>query len=175
MRTIRTLLLGIVMTVSLVDVPAACGDKFIRIGRELRFGRYIAVHPASILIYGPPGSAPSRIVDFAAILKRAGHSATVISSPGDLSSALRSGRFDLVLAGLAQAEEVARLTRGAPSPPDILPVLIKPRAVDIAAAEALSPCRINASAPHRNDALAEIDHRMELRLGVAPLSIRERR
>ena len=164
MRTISTLLLAAALSTTAVEVLAACGDKFIRIGRELRYGRYVAVYPAAILVYGPTNSAPFRIADLPTVLKRAGHSATVVTGSAELSSALSSGKFDLVLAGLDQAEEVVRQARLAPSHPDIVPVLIKPGASEMAAAKALSPCLINVPAAHKNDALAEIDHRMELRL-----------
>ena len=168
MRTITTLLLTVVLSSAATDGLSACGDKFIRIGRQLRYGRYVALYPATILVYGPANSAPFRIADLPAVLKRAGHSATVVTQPEELSSALRSAKFDLVLAGLDHAEEVLRQTRVAPSHPDILPVLINPRPAEKAAAKALSPCIINAPAEQKNEALAQIDHRMELRLKGNP-------
>ena len=93
-----------------------------------------------------------------------GHTAVVVSKPEALAAALRSGKFDLVLTGMGDAGEVVRQTRDAPSRPDVMPVLIEPRRSDTAAAKALSPCMINVPSAHKNDALAEIDHRMELRL-----------
>jgi hypothetical protein len=164
MRIITTVLLVIAMWAAAADLLSACGDKFIRIGRQLRYGRYVAVYPASILVYGPSRSAPARIPDLPAALKRAGHSTTVVTSPEQLSTALRTGKFDLVLAGLEEATEVVRQARIVPSQPDVVPVLIKPTKSDEKAAQAVSTCRVNASAPHKNDALAEIDHQMELRL-----------
>lgn len=164
MRTITTLLLAMAMSAAASDVLSACGDKFIRIGRQLRYGRYVAMYPASILIYGPSRSAPARIPELPMALKRAGHSATVVTSAEQLSAALRSGKFDLVLAGLEHAQEAVREARLAPSRPDVVPVLIKPSEADEESAKSVSTCRVNASAPHKNDALAEIDHKMELRL-----------
>jgi len=164
MRTIFTLVLTGLMSAAAVDVLHACGDKFIRIGREVRFGRYVAVYPAAILVYAPVGSAPWRVADLPSVLKRAGHAPTVVTSPAEMSAALRGGKFDLVLVGLAQADEVSTEARAASSHPDLLPVLVKGTADQIAKAKTFGTCRIEATAPHRNDALAEIDHRMELRL-----------
>lgn len=167
MRTIGTLLLTSVLATSAVEMLTACGDKVIRVGREIQYGRYVAIYPARILVYGPPRSAPARLPELPALLKRAGHSATVISKPEDLAAALRSADFDIVLTGMDHADDVARQARTTTSRPDVMPVLIEPRAAETAAAKALSPCVINVRAVHKNDALAEIDHRMELRLKAA--------
>ena len=164
MRRMTSGMLALALAVAVGEGLSACGDKFLRIGRELRFGRYVAIYPATILIYAPPKSAPARVSDLSTVLKRAGHATTVVQTSADLASTLRPGRFDLVLAGLDQASEVTREARLAASHPDVMPVLIAPRQPEMAAAKSLSTCLINASAPHRNDALAEIDHRMELRL-----------
>ena len=167
MRPTVTFLLTAALSISAVELLTACGDKFIRIGREGRYGRYVAVYPAQILIYGPDRSAPSRLPELPDLLKRAGHSARVISRQEDLGPALRAGNFDLVLTGIAQADEVTRQVRAVPSRPDVMPVLIEPPPAEMASAKALSPCMINVPAVHKNDALAEIDHRMELRLKAA--------
>lgn len=145
-----------------VDV-SACGDKFLRIGRSMRYGRYAAAYPASILVYSPRNSVPARVTDLAATLKRAGHTPTVASDLAALSSAVGAGRFDIVLSGLAQADDVRRLAEAAPSRPDVMPVIFEGNPADEEAALAISTCRIGLPGKHRNDALAEIDHKMELR------------
>jgi len=145
-----------------VDV-AACGDKFLRVGRSMRYGRYAAAYPASILVYSPRHSVPARVTDLAAVLKRAGHQPLVVADEDALTAALTSGTYDLVLAGLAQSDEVLRLSMAAASRPDVMPVIFSGHAADEAAAARISTCRIMLPGAHRNDALAEIDHRMELR------------
>jgi hypothetical protein len=164
MRAAAAFVFTAVLAVAAVGIVEACGDKFIRIGREIRFGRYVAIHPARILVYGPARSAPSRLPELPELLTRAGHTAVVVSKLEELGPALRSGRFDLVLTGLNDAGDVARQTRDVPARPDVMPVLIEARPSETAAAKALSPCMINVPSAHKNDALAEIDHRMELRL-----------
>ena len=96
MRAAAAFVLTAVLTTAAVGITEACGDKFIRIGREIRYGRYVAIHPATILVYGPARSAPSRLPELPDLLKRAGHTAVVVSKPEALAAALRSGKFDLV-------------------------------------------------------------------------------
>ncbi len=143
---------------------SACGDKFLRIGRSVRFGRYGAFYPGSILIYAPATSAPARIKDLAKVIKRAGHrEVVVVTGLADLAAAMASRKYDLVLTGLAESAAVSRQVLAAPSRPDILPVVVRPTKADLAMALALSACVIDASSGHRNDALAQIDCRMEFR------------
>lgn len=145
---------------------SACGDKFLRIGRSMRYGRYAAAYPAAILLYSPRNSVPARVTDLAATLKRAGHRPTVVTDAAALTAALSAGAVDLVLTGLAQADDVAVAVRQAPSHPDVVPVIFSGNKADEAAAEAISTCRVELPGQHRNDALAEIDHKMELRLAA---------
>lgn len=145
---------------------SACGDKFLRIGRSVRYGRYAAAYPAAILVYSPRNSVPARVTDLATVLKRAGHRPTVITQPADLAAALTAGAFDVLLTGIAQADDVLRQAAAAPSRPHVVPVIFEGNPADEAAAAAISTCRIQLPGRHRNDALAEIDHKMELRVAA---------
>jgi hypothetical protein len=141
---------------------SACGDKYNRIGRVTPFGKYVALHRAAILVYAPKNSAPAR-TDLTSVLKKAGHYPLVVADAPALSAALTSGKYDLVLAGLPDAKLLAATIGQSGSSPGIVPVLIKPSKTEIDAALALSSCLLDLS-EHKNEALAEIDHRMELRL-----------
>jgi hypothetical protein len=141
---------------------SACGDKYNRIGRVTPFGKYVALHRAAILIYAPKNSAPSR-TDLTSVLKKAGHYPLVVADAPALSAAMASGKYDLVLAGLPDAKLLAAGIGQSSGSPAIVPVLIKPTKAEIDAALALSSCLLDLSA-HKNEALEEIDHRMELRL-----------
>jgi len=167
MRHALTLVLTLAVVATWAADLSACGDKFLRIGRSMRYGRYAAAYPASILIYSPRNSVPARVTDLAAVLKRAGHTPTVVTQSSELATALASGKFDLVLTGLAQSEDVLRETKAASSRPGVVPVIFEGNKADEAAAEAISTCRIQLPGQHRNDALAEIDHKMELRVAEA--------
>lgn len=167
MRPVLTLLLAACLAfLSAVDL-SACGDKFLRIGRSMRYGRYAAAYPATIVLYSPRNSVPARVTDLAAVLKRAGHRPTVVTQPTELSEALAAGKVDLVLTGVAQSDEVLRQVALAPSRPGVVPVVFEGNKADEAAAEAISTCRIQLPGQHRNDALSEIDHKMELRQAAA--------
>ena len=108
----------------------------------MRYGRYVAMYPASILVYAPRDSTPARVTDLATVLKRAGHFPVLVTQPADLPSAIASGEYDLVLAGLEQATEVLRHATVSPSAPAIVPVLLNPTDGAVAAAKALSTCII---------------------------------
>ena len=167
MRTAVTIVLAaICVSVSVADL-AACGDKFLRIGRSMRYGRYAAAYPASIVVFSPRNSVPARVTDLSATLKRAGHRPVVVFDAAGLAAALSGGAVDLVLTGLAQADLAAAAAREAPSRPGIVPVIFEGNPADEAAAMALSTCHIALPGQHRNDALAEIDHKMELRQAAA--------
>ena len=43
MHTVSKLFVAVVLASTLTQSVQACGDKFIRIGREVRFGRYVAI------------------------------------------------------------------------------------------------------------------------------------
>ncbi len=163
MRYALTLLLTLAVTSLWVVDLSACGDKFLRIGRSMRYGRYAAAFPATIVIYSPRNSVPARVTDLAAVLKRAGHRPMMVTQPAELSATLASGKVDLVLMGVAQSDEVMRAVALAPSRPGVVPVIFEGNKADEAAAEAISTCRIQLPGQHRNDALSEIDHKMELR------------
>ena len=140
----------------------ACGDKHNRIGRATPFGKYVAVHRAAILVYAPHNSAPAR-ANLTSVLKKAGHYPLVVADAVALSAAMASGKYDLVLAGLADAQRLAAATPRSGSSPSVVPVLIKATTKEIDAALALSSCLLDLS-EHQNVALEEIDHRMKLRL-----------
>lgn len=141
---------------------AACGDKYNRIGRVTPLGKYVAMHRAAILVYAPNNSLPSRS-DLTSVLKKAGHYPLVVADAGALSAAIASGKYDLVLAGLADAQSLAAKIGGSGRSPSIVPVLIKPTRKEIDAALTLSSCLLDL-AEHKNLALEEIDHVMGLRL-----------
>jgi hypothetical protein len=97
MRRIAIIIISLLF-VCLSDTTAfACGDKFLLVGRGARYQRgYTAVHPASILLYASTPATSQRSLQSA--LKLAGHRVVVAATRGELDAALRSGRFDLVLA-----------------------------------------------------------------------------
>jgi len=104
------------------QVASACGDKFLAIGRGVRFQRaYAAIHPASILIVFPPTSVKTAAVRdprLMTALKMAGHRVQTVQQPANLAGAMARTPHDIVLvekADAAAAREAAT-ANGQPQP-----------------------------------------------------------
>jgi hypothetical protein len=120
----------IVVAVAIAAAPAAwrpveaCGDKFLLVGRGVRFQRaYAAVHPANILIYARPTTSADRAIrdpQFQKSLRQAGHQVSVIEDSTLFQHALQLSTFDIVLADLVEAPAIDSLVASAPSHPKIL-------------------------------------------------------
>lgn len=143
---------------------SACGDKFLRIGRSARFRGYAAVHPSSILIYTPASSTPAGVKELEALLKRAGHKPLAVKNGSSLSQLLAATKFDVVIADYADVGRIKAELRLVASEPGLLPILHKPTKAVAAEAEKEYHCLLRPDAMSKHDALAEIDHLMELRL-----------
>ena len=88
-------------------VVSACGDKFLTVGRGVRFQHaYAAIHPASILIVLPPKSVKDAAVRDARLvtaLKMAGHRVETVQKPANLMEALARSPRHIVLVERADA------------------------------------------------------------------------
>src|ERR1700730_16519093 len=102
------------------QVVSTCGDKFLLVGRGVRFQRaYAAIHPASILIVLPPKSVKSAAVRDSRLqtaLKMAGHRVELVQ-PVRLDDPLLHARYDIVLAERADAVSIAEILPAGPSKP----------------------------------------------------------
>jgi hypothetical protein len=98
----------------------ACGDKLLSIARNMRLKQVPkARHPASILVYAGRAVDANRAGDKKPLvqmsllymtLRVAGHKPWAASNAAELEEALRMGKFDFVVADLADASAlVARL------------------------------------------------------------------
>jgi hypothetical protein len=143
----------------------ACGDKFLQVGRGAKFRAYAAIYPASILLYahGTPGvSTAVRSRGLQAALKAAGHTVTMIEDEQLLEQALKSDKFDLVLADVSHAASLQPKVEASPTRPTVLPVMYKPTKEEAAAIEKQFNCRLKAS--DRSDRyLTVIDDAMKAR------------
>src|SRR5690349_14146951 len=111
-----------------VQIADACGDKFLLVGRGIKFQRgYAAVYHANILLYSAPGSVRSVMEDnkFHDALKAAGHQVTVVHNPGTVKSAFTTGSYDVVLAELTQAEQLGTEADFKAAKTIVLPVVQK--------------------------------------------------
>jgi hypothetical protein len=142
----------------------ACGDKFVRVGRGGRFQRgYVAVHPASVLVYVNKASAGAAAMrKLPSALKAAGHKTTAVETPAAFSEALQVGKYDVVLvenADLASLE--AGLAKAVPRP-EVMPVLHKPTPAEAAAVAKEHGCVVE-DAENKYDVLVDIDNLLEQR------------
>ena len=120
----------VVLTMALAAAPTAwrpvhaCGDKFLLVGRGVRFQRaYAAVHPANILIYARSSTSADKAIrdpQFHKSLRQAGHQVSVIEDSTLFAHALQLSTFDIVLADLAEAPAIDAEVAGAVSHPKVL-------------------------------------------------------
>jgi hypothetical protein len=163
------LLLALAAVVFLSGSPAAlgCGDKFVVLGRGVRFGRaFAAKYPASVLIYVNPAShMPAAMKEFQleAALKAAGHKTRVAESSADLEKALASGKYDIVLADIADTPGVQKDASAAASKPSVVPVLYRPTPAELAAVEKKYGCLIAPASSRSPDLLPVLDQAMQNR------------
>jgi hypothetical protein len=102
----------------------ACGDKFLMVGRGVRFQRaYAAIHPASILIVLPQKPVKNAaILDsrLRSALKMAGHHIDLVQQPANLADVLLRSGYDIVLADQDEATAIGGLAAGGRSKPSVL-------------------------------------------------------
>jgi hypothetical protein len=149
-------------------VASGCGDKFVLIGRGLRVAR--SQFPSSILIFLNPNSrVPAAEKEFRleATLRAAGHKPVVAESEAEVHKALSSGKFDLVLADVTDAPALRKEASAASSKPVVLPILYKPTAAELSAAEKAANGMVRPSNKSR-DLLLVVDETMKgRRAGIA--------
>jgi hypothetical protein len=118
---------------------SACGDKFLLVGRAMRFEHaYAAIHPASILIVFPLKSVKSAAVRDSRLLtalKMAGHRVEVIHQPVTLADVVGRSRPDIILAERTDALAIRDIAAPPGQPkPSIVGVLEDPSSVELTAA-----------------------------------------
>ena len=149
------------------DGVQACGDKFLLVGRSVKFRQaYAAIYPASIVIYAHASrqNVAKAILDprLQSSLKSAGHRLTIAEDDRALARAFESDRVDLVLADVADADRLAGQAVAAPTQPKVLPVMFEPIKEEAKAVEARYNCRLTSSdRPDRY--LSTIDDAMKAR------------
>jgi hypothetical protein len=104
----RVLLLGALLTVaSLAPQPGfACGEGIYTMGEGARHRGYLAPRQATVLIYNDQGTVPEATKAVYRGLVHAGHKVEVARNAGQLSTALRDRRYDVVIADYDQIDVV---------------------------------------------------------------------
>jgi hypothetical protein len=151
------------------SVAAGCGDKFVLVSGAARVNR--SKFPSRVLVFMNPASrVPAAEKEFhvEATLTAAGHKTKVVESEAEVEKALQSGKYDLVLADVADVPELRKQCGASASKPAVLPLLYKPTAAELSAAEKEANCLVRPS-KKSSDLLAVIDETMKDRSkGIAP-------
>ena len=166
---VRKLLMSVLVwgTATLAVAAAfACGDHLMLLSRGARFGQvFHHAHAVSILAYTPQNSAVSAVVrdlELQPAVKEAGDKIQVVEDRTALDAALKTGKYDLVLADVAAAEGLQDQVLSAPSSPMMVLVAYKPSKAEETAAG--KKFHFVLKAPSNSDHyLATIDKAMELK------------
>jgi hypothetical protein len=145
-------------------VAWACGDKLMLI-MGARSSLIRPGHAALILAY--PGQSASagviRSLQLQPAVKKAGHKIQVVEDSTGLDSALKAGKYDVVMADVASAGEISQHISSAPSKPVLLPVAFKASKEEQSAAQKKYHCLLKAPSDTENY-LAAIDQAMDWKL-----------
>jgi hypothetical protein len=136
----------------------ACGDKYLVLGRGTRFQRGARAHvPAAILVYANPASALPKAfsnLPVESVLHKAGHRSTSVASINELDRAMRQGKFDLVLADIADSDAIkAHLSQGIDGPV-LVPVIYNPTGEELKEAKKHYACILRS--PTRDDSFLDV-------------------
>jgi hypothetical protein len=156
-------LLILVLLLLVAAIGWACGDKLLLVMGTRR--QIQPFRPALILAY--PGQTASagliRDLRLQPAMKNAGHKIQVAEDSAALDHELKAGKYDLVVADVAHANEVSQLVLSASSKPVVLPVAFRASKEEQSAAQKKYRCLLRAPS-HPDNYLSAIDQAMDLRL-----------
>jgi len=142
----------------------ACGDKLMLVMGS-RSSQIRPLHPASILAY--PGQSASaaliRGLQSEPAFRKAGYRVQLVEDSAGLDNALKAGKYDVVVADVANANEMSLQVSLAASKPVLLPVAFKASKEQQSAAQKRFHCLLKAPGKTENY-LEAIDNAMELKL-----------
>jgi len=142
----------------------ACGDKLMLVMGS-RPSQISPLHPASILAY--PGQYASatliRGLQSEPAFRKAGYRIQLVEDAAGLDTALKAGKYDVVVTDVANANEMSRQVSLAASKPVVLPVAFKASKDQQSAAQKRYHCLLKAPG-NAGNYLEAIDHAMELKL-----------
>lgn len=149
---IRPLILAALGFVLFTTMAIACGDKFLVIGKGIRYERaHAATHPGSILIYRNKDlEDPKAGSDLETALKKAGHTIQTVDDASKLDATLQAGKFDIVVVNLADAPLVEQQIISSPSKPAVLPIIYNRTGTEVAAAGKQYDCILKAAGKNTN-------------------------
>ena len=142
----------------------ACGDKLMLVMGS-QFSQIKPLHPAAILAYPGQSASAALIRGFQSqpAFRKAGHRFQLVEDSAGLADALRIGKYDVVVADVANASELSQQVSSAASKPVLLPVAFKASKEEQFAAQKKYHCLLKAPG-NTDNYLEAIDQAMELKL-----------
>ena len=142
----------------------ACEDKLMLVMGS-QFSQIKPLHPAAILAYPGQSASAALIRSFQSqpAFRKAGHRFQLVEDSAALDNALKAGKYDLVVADVANASELSQQVSSAASKPVLLPFAFKASKEEQSAAQKKYHCLLKAPGNTENN-LAAIDQAMELKL-----------
>jgi len=146
----------------------ACGDKLMLVMGS-RSSLIRPPHPGAILIYPGQSASASLIRSLASqpAFKKAGHRFQLVEDSGGLDTALRAGKYDVLVADVANAGELSQQLASSSSKPVLLPVAFKASKQEQSAAQKKYHCLLKAPGNTENY-LDAIDQAMDLKFKQVP-------
>jgi hypothetical protein len=167
----RALLVALVAALSWTHSAIACGDKFLIIGRGAGYrGRYVAIHPATILLFGAK-SAGNDDVDVRRILERAGHRVDYEPDDAKLDATLRAKTYDFVVVPLDAVSTTEKRVRSLSPDTLVVPIIYASSDAQMKEVEKRYEC-IARSQDKQRSFLAVLDDAMSMRLKRQPMHCR---
>ena len=116
----------------------ACGYKLLVLGRGIRLGALLGNRSAKILAYQHAGTHGAELIadpEFQAALKSAGYQLRVVRDTEELEVALRLGKYDLLVADVADASAVEPAIHSVSGAPLLVPILYHPAKPELSLAQ----------------------------------------
>jgi hypothetical protein len=148
-RVLAVLILVVVAVPAFREVMQACGDKFLIVGRGIRFQRaYASVYPGHLVVYAPKSlgaNAALRDPGLPKLLRQAGHTVSIIEDGSLLEQAVRSSSTDIVLVDLVDAQRVDNVAAAAPARPNIVAVRPNQKSAELDQLQQQFTCKLKSS------------------------------
>jgi hypothetical protein len=155
----------IILGLLLVGTVAwACGDKLMLVMGS-RSSQINPLHPAAVLAYPGQSASATLIRSFQSqtAFRKAGYRVQIVEDSAGLDKALKAGKYDVVVADIADANGLSQEVSSAASKPVLLPVAFKASKEEQSAAQKKYHCLLKAPGNPENY-LDAIDRAMELKL-----------
>lgn len=117
----RTLLLSALLA---SGTAFACGEGQFNMGQGLRYQNYLAPRPATVLVYSGAEESPAHRDALVKGLRDSGHKVTAVGSASEMSAALSSQHYDVLIADYADIDTASSGAQSASTgAPAVLPVV----------------------------------------------------